>query len=132
MSGFFSDCCVSSFVSRLAQVVSVETGQADCPVVAESTGPPDRMLVRLFVYLFSNKCRIANIFQSDIAIIQLATCNTATIKLFAVKLRACQSCVYANSFSSLLDVFIVRIGINSGCTPHSTRITTIFCIMFTT
>ncbi len=30
---------------------------------------PDRILVRLFVYLFNNKCRIANIFHSDIAII---------------------------------------------------------------
>ncbi len=69
MSGFFSDCCVSSFVSCLAQVVSVEMGWTECVVVAEGTGSPDRMLVRLFVYLFNNKCCMANIFQSDIAII---------------------------------------------------------------
>ncbi len=41
----------------------------ECPVVAEGIGTPDRMLVRLFVYLFNNKCRIVNIFQGDIAVI---------------------------------------------------------------
>ncbi len=43
--------------------------ETECPVVKEGTGPPDRMLVRLFVYLFNIKNRIANIFHSDIAII---------------------------------------------------------------
>ncbi len=101
---FFSDCCVSSFVQRLAYVASVETGQTECPVVTEGgTGPPDRMQVRLFVYLFNINCRIANI-TVIIAIIQLATCNTATLKLFAVKLCACQKpCLCQFLFFTTID-----------------------------
>ena len=138
MSGFFSECCVSSFVWRLASVASVETGQKECPVVVEGTGPPDRTQVRLFVYLFNNKCHIVHIFQrdkielilqvvgyliaghkccidniifqSDITVIKLATCNTATPKLFTVKFKfcVCQSCVYSNFFASLLDAFYYK------------------------
>ena len=63
--------------------------------------PSDKMLVNLFVYLFNTKCRIANTVQSDIAIIQLATCNTATVRLFVdYKLKCVLVRVVFNPISS--------------------------------
>ena len=98
--------------------------------------PSDKMLVNLFVYLFNTKCRIANTVQSDIAIIQLATCNTATVRLFVdYKLKCVLVRVVFNPISSSSSIRWVNcenseLLTNSGCTPLQLGLATTSYIIF--
>ena len=65
----------------------------------EGTGPPDRMQVGLFIYLFNNKW-IQPIYFREISIIELATCNISFLPLNCVLVKAVFMPI---PFSSLLD-----------------------------